>query len=219
MDSMYWNARPIHMMDFEGSSSSGVVEYGIATLDGGRIVHTETAVCSPIGAITPIDQKVHGLDASHFDGQAPFSRYYEKFVDLRKSGIFAAHNRHAENNFLKLEWALPAIVPDWRTGHGLAQEWGPWIDTLAIYKGIYRDLDSYSLGNLVATFRLREELAELARVHCPEGRSKAHCALYDALASALLLLRLEKEASLENYISLQWILQFSDGVSPQRELF
>lgn len=219
MDAMTWTAQPIHMMDFEGSASSGVVEYGIVSLKGGRITHTDTAICAPSGEITVMDQQVHGLYPEQVTDKKPFASHYAKFVQLRQSGIFAAHNRHAENNFLKGQWAVPPIVPDWRTGQGLAQEWGPWVDTLAVYKGIYRELPSYSLGALVDQFRLRDQLADLARDHCPVERSKPHCALYDAIASALLLLRLESEASLRPYLSLHWILQFSNGISPQRELF
>ncbi len=219
MEPLAWNAQPVHMMDFEGSSSSGVVEYGIVTLAQGCIAQTETALCAPIGEMTAIDQRVHGIQAAQVSGKQRFSTNYDKFIQLRKSGIFAAHNRHAENNFLKTAWALPTAVPDWRTGEGTAQEWGPWIDTLAIYKGIYPDLDSYALGHLVDRFQLREQLDGLAGEHCPPDRSRAHCALFDALASALLLVRLDTEPSLRPYLSLQWLLQFSNGVSPQRELF
>jgi DNA polymerase-3 subunit epsilon len=37
---------------------------------------------------------------------------------------------------------------------------------------------------------LEDKLKQLALVHCPKERIRYHCALYDALASALLLQRL-----------------------------
>jgi DNA polymerase III epsilon subunit-like protein len=59
----------------------------------------------------------------------------------------------------------------------------------------------------------------LAGAHCPIGRRRPHCALYDALASALLLLRMEEEADLAGRVSLHWLLRISEGVSAQQELF
>jgi hypothetical protein len=72
---------------------------------------------------------------------------------------------------------------------------------------------------LVKEFMLQDDLDNLAGKHCPSNRRKAHCALYDALASSLLLVRLASEESLSSYLSLGWLLQFSNGSSPQQELF
>lgn len=207
------------MLDFEGSSSSGVLEYGVVHLHNGNIVQAETSLCHPVGEISPRDQELHGIRASDLDGKEPFAGFYNQFAGYRKRGVLAAHNRHAENNFLKATWAVPPSVPDWRRGAGTAQEWGPWIDTLAIYKHLYPGIESYALGELVARFRLREELGKQADLYCPDERKKAHCALFDALASALLLVRLAREEQLVPYLSLGWLLQFSNGTSPQQELF
>lgn len=87
-------------------------------------------------------------------------------------------------------------------------DWGPWIDTRALYAAIYPDLKSHSLGELIRTFALTEPLAQLAAEHCPAPRRKAHCALYDALASALLLLHLGTEDGFE-HLTLQWLLEHS----------
>jgi DNA polymerase-3 subunit epsilon len=144
---------------------------------------------------------------------------YGKFVDFRRHGVYAAHNRHAENGFLKSTWALPPAVPDWRNGSGTAQEWGPWIDTLTLYRALYPGLEGYGLGELVDRFGLRHELQSVADKHCPPNRCKPHCALFDALASALLLLRLERESALANRLTLGWLLQISEGRAPQQELF
>ena len=207
------------MMDFEGSTTSGVVEYGVALLRDGKILSTETALCAPTGEISSWDREIHGIRDSDLSDSELFSGNYRQFVDYRKTGVLAAHNRHAENSFLKSTWAIPPKVPDWRKGVGMAQEWGPWIDTLAIYKGLYPSLESYALVELVKKFMLQDDLDKLAEKHCPSNRRKAHCALYDALASSLLLVRLATEESLSSYLSLVWLLQFSNGSSPQQELF
>ena len=207
------------MMDFEGSPSSGVVEYGVVLMKNGKIAETATSLCLPVGEISHKDQEIHGIRASDLDGLEPFVNNFEQFATYRKLGVFAAHNRHAENNFLKATWAVPPTVPDWRRGAGLSQEWGPWIDTLSVYKQLYPGLDSYSLGDLVYQFRLREQLEGWVDLYCPAERKKAHCALYDALASAMLLMRLGWEESLVPYLSLGWLLRLSKGSTPQQELF
>lgn len=206
-------------MDFEGSATSGVVEYGVVLIRDGEILSTETALCAPVGEISSWDREVHGIRDADLSGSELFSENYRQFVEYRKEGVLAAHNRHAENNFLKSTWAIPPTVPDWRKGIGRAQEWGPWIDTLAIYKGLYPGLESYALVELVEQFMLQDDLDRLAEKRCPSSRRKAHCALYDALASSLLLIRLASEDSLSSYLSMSWLLEFSNGSSPQQELF
>lgn len=214
-----WNSTPIYMMDFEGGSTSGVVEFGVVRLLDGAIQSTVTELCAPCGFIGAREQAVHGIVESEVAGRPPFTDFFETFVGFRKDGVFAAHNRHAENNFLKSTWAVPPAVPDWRRGEGHSHEWGPWVDTVPIYKALYPGLESCSLGQLVEAFHIREQLEELARVHCPANRRKAHCALYDALASALLLIRLAEDETLAGHLSLGWLLQFSNGFAPQQELF
>ena len=219
MEQAAWNTIPVFMMDFEGSPSSGVIEYGVVLLQHGAIVETATSLCQPVGEIHYKDQEVHGISSRDLQGLDRFTNNYEQFADYRRRGVFAAHNRHAENNFLKDTWAVPPTVPDWRRGTGEAQEWGPWIDTLAIYKHLYPGLESYALGELIDRFQLREKLAVLGDGHCPPARRKTHCALFDALASSMLLLRLAEEQRLKPFLSLQWLLQFSSGSIPQQELF
>lgn len=214
-----WKATRVYMMDFEGSPGSGVVEFGVVSLLGGQIETAETALCRPTGAITDREHEVHGLRAHHVAGSRPFSEAYGQFVEYRRTGVYAAHNRHAENSFLKETWAVPPAVPDWRTGEGFAQEWGPWIDTLSLYRTLYPGLEGYGLGELVDRFDMRPRLDDLAGRWCPPARMKPHCALFDALASALLLLRLEQESTLGDRMSLGWLLQISEGRSSQQELF
>ena len=35
---MSWLAQPIFFVDFEGSRTSGILEYGVVTVQGGRVV-------------------------------------------------------------------------------------------------------------------------------------------------------------------------------------
>ena len=214
-----WKSKPVFMMDFEGSPASGVVEYGVVSLLEGRVAGVDTGLCRPVGFISGRDEEVHGIRMETVRGMTPFKDLYARFVGYRRRGIFAAHNRHAENTFLKSTWAVPPEVPDWRGSAGHAQEWGPWIDTLSIYKHLYPGLDSYALVDLVDLFGLQGELDASAAEYCPEDRSQSHCALYDALASSLLLLRLEDTEGFADRVTTGWLLQLSAGREAQQELF
>jgi len=39
---MRWTEQPVFFIDFEGSLATGVLEYGVATLLGGRVTATRT---------------------------------------------------------------------------------------------------------------------------------------------------------------------------------
>jgi DNA polymerase-3 subunit epsilon len=64
-------------------------------------------------------------------------------------------------------------------------------------------------------FQEQHRLDEWAAVHCPETRRKYHCALYDALASALLIVRLFEQNILQP-ADWQQLLWWS-GISPQTD--
>lgn len=215
----YWHHTPVHMMDFEGSPASGVVEFGVVTLQHGQIQQARTGLCRPTGAISAADRAVHGISENASAPHPPFTDNYQTFVALRRSGIFAAHNRHAENQFLSRTWALPPAVPDWSQPHQSSHQWGPWIDTLQIYRTLYPGQSAYGLGDLLQLFQLQEDMARLAASHCPPKRVRPHCALYDALASALLLLRLDHEPSLRQRLTPAFLLQNSHQLNSQGELF
>ena len=50
-----WTEIPIHVVDFEGSLRTGVVEYGVATLLGGDIINTSTRLHAARTSVPPID--------------------------------------------------------------------------------------------------------------------------------------------------------------------
>ena len=37
-----WKDTPVHFIDFEGNSTSGIIEFGVVTLRGGEIAETRT---------------------------------------------------------------------------------------------------------------------------------------------------------------------------------
>jgi len=178
---------PIHVIDFEGSRQSGILEYGVVTLRAGRIDATHTRLCRAQGTISDRDRMQHGISEEAVAGEAPFEEEWDLFARLRESGPLCAHHASVEDGLLRSVWPYPRNSPDFSDEGARLTSWGPWLDTLQLYRRVYPQLDGYKLGYLVECFGLEAELAELAEAACPPKRGRYHCALYDALASALLL--------------------------------
>lgn len=199
---------PVHVIDFEGSRQSGIVEYGIATVAGGRITGAHTRICAPIGTISDRDREQHRISEERAREEAPFHEEWPLFSGLRREGPFCAHHVVVEAGLLQGVWPCPGQVPNFAEDGVPAADWGPWLDTLQLYRRIYPGLESYQLAALVSFFQLQPTLDAQAALLCPPKRRRYHCALYDALASALLLIRLLGEKELAS-ASLRWLIQQS----------
>jgi DNA polymerase-3 subunit epsilon len=214
-----WLDNPVHVLDFEGSRRTGIVEYGVVTLLGGAIVTTSTRLCRPRSGLTAEDVRLHGIRQAEAASQPPFSDEWERFNAMRASGPFAAHHAPVESGLIRQVWPVSRRSVDFSRGDegAVSSAWGPWLDTRRLYERLYPGLESYKLAGLCRAFGLDAEIGELARQHCPSGRGKWHCALYDALASALLLLRLEREEAELRGVSLEWLLQVAAPSEEGRE--
>lgn len=209
---MTWTEQPIHFIDFEGSVSSGIVEYGVVTLHHGAVVAAQTRLCHPTGRMRREDIELHGLDEAILASTAPMSDDFAEFSEWRKTGPLAAHFAGAENSLLKSVWPYPRSSPDFARPERTSTEWGPWIDTGALYRQFYPQLDSYKLADLVAVCGLQPELDEFAAQHCPTERCQYHAALYDALAGAVLLGSLARESAVAELTMMQLLaLSTLDG--------
>lgn len=219
MDSS-WQSQPIHVVDFEGNTSYGVIEYGVATLQDGKIKACHTRLCAAEDEVSERDAWVHGLRRSDTVGFPAFKEDFALFNALRSEGPLAAHHATYEHALLKRVWPYPTAAPNFAQPGREVAYWGPWIDTRVLYTRLYPDLSSHKLGELVAVLALQERLDALAQTHCPEKRQKYHCALYDALAAALLLQCLAETGDLGD-ISLAQLVALSHGQEPesQGELF
>ena len=205
---MHWADTTIHFIDFEGNANSGIIEFGVVTLRGGKIVTTRTRLCRAEGRVTAEDTAVHGLDEAAVRAAAPFKDEWEYFAGLREGGPLAAHFAHVENHLLKRSWAYPRSAPDFARPGKVATEWGPWIDTGRLYPQFFPQLGEGRLEELVAACGLQGGLDALAMVHCPAGRRQYHAALYDALGSALLLRGLLQRPEFAS-ATIPWLLQMS----------
>jgi DNA polymerase-3 subunit epsilon len=221
---MRWTEQPIFFVDFEGSSASGILEYGVVTLLRGEVVEARTRLCRATGAVRAQDAAVHGLREGDLVGQAPFADEWDYFVGLRERGPLAAHYAGVENGLLKSVWPYPRRSPDFARPGEQVVDWGPWIDSARLYEQFYPQLASGRLEALVAAGGLQSELDALAAAHCPAERRRYHAALYDALAGAVLLAALAREETLSG-LSIMQLLALSTldprkrEALTQRELF
>jgi DNA polymerase III epsilon subunit-like protein len=200
---MAWTEQPIFFVDFEGSRSSGVLEYGVVELVRGGIVKTQTRICGATGAVRPEDVAVHGLKPEMLATRRPFSDEWELFADLRERGPLAAHYAGVENGLLKSVWPYPRNSPDFAREGKRVIDWGPWVDTARLYQQLYPRLSSGGLEALVCACNLQVDLDRAAAAHCPADRRHYHCALYDALAGALLLARLSRDPQIASLTMMQ----------------
>jgi len=213
----FWKDQLIHFVDFEGSVPSGILEYGVVSLQGGEITAARGRLCRATGRVQPEDAAVHGLDAAAVADQAPFAEDFEVFASLRESGPLAAHFAGAENTLLKAVWPYARRAPDFsRTDGAETAEWGPWIDTGRLYPQARGPGGPARLAELIAAEGLQQKLDLLAAGLCPPERRRYHAALYDALAGALLLGRL---GGLPGWgeRSLSWLIEHSTFDPARRE--
>jgi DNA polymerase-3 subunit epsilon len=186
------------VLDFEGGRRSGIVEYGAVTLAGGMVTATHTRLCAPTGPVVPAEIAVHGIRESDTQNLAPFAADHALFTALRMSGPFAAHHAPVERALLRRAWPVPPAAPDFTAPDPAAArrvaEWGPWIDTRRLYESLHPGRPNYQLMDLVRAFALEAELLALAATYCPSSRRRPHCALFDALAAALLLVNLARQS-------------------------
>lgn len=180
------NESPIYIIDFEGSKHTGILEYGLVIIEDNKISETQTQLFRPLKEIPSKETDLHNIRYQDVKNEPSFGEFINFFCQIRKNGPFCAHHAVIENNFLKQYAPYPGNVPDFISDNTV-YSWGPWIDTLKLYKYFYPNLESYKLLELISLFQLNNELQIISDYYCPENRKKAHCALFDALASSLLL--------------------------------
>ena len=96
----------------------------------------------------------------------PIMEQWDSFYPCLAGRRLVAHNIATERTI------LTRIAP--------LTKWGPWTDTLKVAKARYPGLPSYRLGDLCAMFGILPQM---------KGRTW-HDGLYDAVACALLAIRL-----------------------------
>ncbi len=122
--------------------------------------------------------QVHGITTEMLANAPSFASLWP-LIRARLSGaVVVGHNPATERKFLR---RFP--------GHGF----GPWLDTLALGKMCVPGLPDYSLSTLCDALGVTEAVSAVL------PNKKWHDALYDALASMMVLKFLVKELKLKNH--------------------
>lgn len=206
---------PIYVIDFEGSLSAGIVEYGVVGIYEGEIFETHSRLCRALAPIPDNEVRCHGISFETTLRFPPFASDSEFFLKRRQSGPFAAHNALFEDRLLRNEWPVPGQVPRFLENNA-QNGWGPWIDTYCLYRRCFPNAAGFALSELIDSFKLNDALACLGKLFCKSQRRNYHCALFDALACSLLLLKL-LENSDAHPLSLDWLFIHSASGKKQFE--
>lgn len=199
---------PIYAIDFEGSKNIGIVEYGIAEITGGQISACKTRICAPKSRIGARDAKFFDISNARASANPPFESDLKLFCNMRKSGLFASHNATAEDTLLRDCLPAAPLSQNPLTGKAGAA-WGPYIDTCSLAKKLF-NLNSAKLADVTAALNLQSQLAQKAAEFCPEDRRKWHCALFDAIACALILIKICSFEGFEE-VDCNWLLKYSNA--------
>jgi len=216
MKGVRWTDLPVHVIDFEGSTRAGVVEFGIVTLRDGVIERVATRMCRPRTRLLAAEVAVHGLTEDVLSATEPFEVEWPLFSHLRQTGVLAAHFSATENTLLKTAWPCPRLSPDFLRPGSEVAEWGPWLDTGRLICELRPENPSAALEHVVAMLGLQEELGVEGAHWCPPERRGFHCAPFDALASALVLRALGRDRDGDPW-SLVHLLALSTGDARLRD--
>lgn len=166
----------ITVLDFETTGSvhgfpSEPWQIGMVTLNGGRVdIATACESLIRVDVNRPFNPHAPGRHAALRNDLAIAPTPQEiwlRIKDRLTTHALCAHNVATERKVLR------SLAPMHR--------FGPWIDTLRIARKAWPSRPSYALEDLIVILGLGPRMDEL----CP-GRV-AHDALYDAIASAVLL--------------------------------
>ena len=170
-------------IDFESAGAArgktdSPVQVGLASwaLETG---HTDAFVSylQTEGPVHWAAKKVHGIGPEQLTNAPSLLLLWPEFKRRLAGVVVVAHGKGTEKRFLR---AFP--------GHGF----GPWVDTLLLARAAWPDLTDHSLGALCETHGLSATIRELV-----PGKSW-HDALFDAVASLVLLAHLIENHTLED---------------------
>lgn len=123
-------------------------------------------------------QKVHGITPADLAGAPTLLALWPELKRRLGGAIVVAHGKGTEKRFLR---AFP--------GHGF----GPWVDTLLLARAAWPDHSDHSLGGLCSA----HDLTAAVQAIVPDR--SWHDALFDAVASLVLLAHLIETHSLADH--------------------
>ena len=160
---------------FEKGGTDVPVQIGIATMTPDLEIRREDFFTSYLASdqkVTWAAKKVHGIGAEDLVGAPQLLQLWPEINSRLRNRCVIAHGSGTEKRFLR---AFPM--------HGFKT----WADTLTISHAAYPEIGDHSLGALCDKLDLSGEVEQL----CPDRQW--HDALYDAIASLVLLRKILKD--------------------------
>jgi hypothetical protein len=200
----------IHVIDFEGNRTYGILEYGLVTLKNNTIADLSTADCGSNSDHSAAHFTEHSRFSSNGETKS-FEYHLPFFIKKRAEGVFCAHGASVEDRLLRQYCLTPGKIdspsdehnpqnapqtapsenpqspPSTATAAMKGTSWGPWIDTYKIYRKYYPAAERYEVAELIHHFGLEKKLRDRVAKHNLSKALTFHRAPYDALATALLL--------------------------------
>lgn len=121
--------------------------------------------------------QVHGITTEMLKGAPRFIGLWKTVKEKLGGAVIVGHNPSTERRYLR-------IFP----GHGF----GPWVDTLSLARECVRGLPDYSLRSVAEALGVVDETNRMV------PQKSWHDALYDAVASWIILRKIILELGLEN---------------------
>ena len=132
----------------------------------------------------------------YLEVDGPFSTWLSSCTNCEEVECWAAHNCAVDKNIITKYAPYKNNLADQFT----KMEWGPWIDTLKIYRALYPNLKNYTLSYLKSVFGLERSVKELSDTLCKRTAVKQHESMYDCIVTYLLLYRLKERIDLNLFL-------------------
>jgi len=163
-----------------------------------RVIDIEGSIESGVRQASYIDFKNFEIINSkeYLEDDGLFSTWLSIGTNCDVVDYWAAHNCMVDKNIITKYAPYKNNLADQFT----KMEWGPWIDTLAIYKVLYPHLKNYTLSYLKSVFRLEGSVKELSASLCKRTAVKQHESMYDCIVTYLLLHRLNEQIDLNLFL-------------------
>lgn len=173
-------------IDFESAgvtkgSTDAPIQIGLAALwrtNGAWEFQPQLSFCSHLQTDQKIvwsAQKVHGITAKDLEGSPTLLSLWPQLNRTLRGRVVVAHGAGTEKRFLR---SFPM--------HGFA----PWVDTLKVAQAAFPEERDFSLEALSCLLNVVDETT----TYCPE--KTFHDALYDAIATLLVLREIIQRAEL-----------------------
>jgi DNA polymerase III alpha subunit (gram-positive type) len=164
----------------------------------GRVIDIEGSIVLGVRQASYLDfENFKIINSKEYLGNdGLFSNWLSNCNNCKSVSYWVAHNCMVEKNII----TKFAPYKNNLENQYNKMEWGPWVDTLKIYKILYPNLNNYTLTNLKKVFDLEQRVVELASKFCKRTGVKQHESMYDCIVTYLLLQRINDFVDLNSFL-------------------